>query len=173
LEGHPDNASPALFGGVTVSGRVGGEIRCLRFAVSSRLKLVTLIPPFGISTEAARQLLPKTYPRTDLAHALNRSALITAAFASRRYESLRGLFDDRVHQPHREALLPELSAVIQAGVAAGALGGFLSGSGSSIICLTLSRPEAVAKAMLGVLPKAEVWILDADNAGLKIEATKR
>src|SRR5258706_10590865 len=38
LEGHPDNASPALLGGCTVSGRVGKEVRCIRFAVSPTLK---------------------------------------------------------------------------------------------------------------------------------------
>src|SRR5216110_2808345 len=51
LEGHPDNASPAIFGGFTVSGMVGQSVRCLRFTVNPVLKLVTLIPRFQISTE--------------------------------------------------------------------------------------------------------------------------
>lgn len=168
LEGHPDNASPAVFGGFTVSGMVGDRVRCLRFRVSPKLKLVTLLPHFKVSTEKARLLLPKTFSRADAAHGLNRAALITAAFAEERYDALRGLFDDRVHQPYREPLIPRLSQVIRAGEKAGAIGGFLSGSGSAIICLALGRARAVADAMRTELPDSEVKILAADNQGLQI-----
>jgi homoserine kinase len=168
LEGHPDNASPAIFGGFTVSGKVAGVVRCSSFRVASRLKLVTLMPSFGISTEAARRLMPPTYSKADAAHALNRAALITAAVASRNYENLRGVFDDRLHQPYREKLLPQLSEVIRAGERAGALGGFLSGSGSSIICLALTRADFVRRAMQKVMHDAEVKILEADNWGMKV-----
>lgn len=172
LEGHPDNASPAIFGGFTVSGRVGREVRCLSFPVSPKLQCVTLIPAFGISTGEARKLLPATYAKADAAHALNRSALITAALASGRHGALRGLFDDRVHQPYREKLLPQLSRVIRAGEKAGAFGGFLSGSGSAIICLAVEKLDAVARAMQRQLPGAEVKILAPDNRGLQITATR-
>lgn len=172
LEGHPDNASPAIFGGFTVSGRIGKSVRCLSFAVESKLRCVTLIPKSGISTEAARKLLPAQYAKADAAHALNRAALITAAFSSRRYEMLRGVFDDRFHQPYREKLLPQLSRVITAGERAGALGGFLSGSGSSIMCLTLEEPAAVARAMRKVLPDSAGMILAPDVKGFQVLRTK-
>ncbi len=165
LEGHPDNASPAIFGGFTVSGRVGRSVRCLAFPVSPRLKLVTLFPRFEMSTKEARRLLPASYSKADTAHALNRAALITAAFADGKYEALRGLFDDRVHQPYREPLIPQLGCVIRAGEKAGALGGFLSGAGSAIICLTLTRPKEVAQAMQRQLPESETRILTVDNRG--------
>ncbi len=169
LEGHPDNASPAVLGGFTVSGMVGQGMRCLRFEVSPKLKLVTLMPRFKINTEKARRVLPENFSRSDAAHSLNRAALITAAFAAKDYEALRGLFDDRVHQPYREPLIPRLPAVIRAGEAAGAIGGFLSGSGSAIICLTLERPEAVASAMQQEMPDSEVKILAPENDGFQFE----
>jgi homoserine kinase len=168
LEGHPDNASPAVFGGFTVAGFVGDRVPCLHFSVNRHLKCVTLIPRFKISTRQARTLLPQAYAKTDTAHALNRAALIVAAFASRDYPSLRGLFDDRLHQPYRERLIPQLSRVIRAGERAGAIGGFLSGSGSAIICLTLGHPDRVARAMQRQLPDSEVEILIPDNQGFKI-----
>ena len=185
LEGHPDNASPALLGGCTVSGRVprtrspsprpspqggGGafEVRCVRFSVSPRLKLVTLIPEFRVETEEARRLIPQTFSKADTAHSLNRAALIAAAFAAKKYEALRGLFDDRLHQPYRLPLVPQLDAVIRAGEKAGAIGGFLSGSGSAIICLALEKEAQIAKAMQRELPQSEVKILQADNRGLRI-----
>src|SRR3954467_2822746 len=143
LEGHPDNASPAIFGGLTVSGLVNGKVRCLQFPVEPKLKFVTLIPAFGISTEESRKLVPSTFSKDDTRHSLNRAAMVTAAFAAKKYELLPGLFDDRMHQPYREQLLPQLSAVLQAGEAAGASGGWLSGSGSAIICLALEKAEQV------------------------------
>jgi homoserine kinase len=167
LEGHPDNASPALLGGATVSGMVDQEVRCLRFEVSARLKLVTAIPDFRVATEEARRLLPKTYSRADGAHALNRSALIAAALASKNYRALAGAFDDRFHQTYREPLIPKLREAIQAGEKAGAIGGFLSGSGSAIICLTLGPSSPIVAALEKVCPEARVSVLKADNRGLR------
>jgi len=105
LEHHPDNAS-LQFSALHRFGTVNGEIRSLRFDVPEELRLVTLIPNFPISTEAARKLMPTQYNMADAAHGLNRAALITAAFASGSLEALRGLFDDRIHQPYREPLIP-------------------------------------------------------------------
>jgi homoserine kinase len=168
LEHHPDNVSPAIYGGFTVSGRVDGRTVCQRFAVGEELKLVTLIPDFEMPTGEARRLLPDGYPRADTAHALNRAALVTAAFASGNYESLRGVFDDRLHQPYRAQLIPALNRVIEAGERAGAIGGFLSGAGSGIICLALGREEAIACAMQGELPNSVVRVLAPENRGILI-----
>jgi homoserine kinase len=169
LEGHPDNASPAIFGGFTASGHVGDRVRCLRFPVNSKVKFVTLIPEFVVSTDQARKLMPKNYSRDEATHALNRSALITAAFSSDDYAALRGVFDDRVHQPFRKKLVPWLNRVVSAGERAGAIGGFLSGSGSSIICVTLKNERAVAKAMRSQLSDSRVICLAADNEGFRVD----
>ena len=168
LEGHPDNAAPAVHGGFTVSGRVGKTIRCIRFEVPARTSFVTLVPNHGISTDSARELVPHSFSKADAVHGLNRSSLITAAFASGDLEQLRGLFDDRIHQPHREPLLPQLSRAISAGEKAGAIGGWLSGAGSGIICLTLSKPEAVGRAMQRVLPDSEIRVLKPDTEGFRL-----
>jgi homoserine kinase len=172
LEGHPDNASPALFGGFTVSGRVAGNIRCLRVPVTDRAQFVTLVPSFEMPTKKARALLPDTYSRADAAHALNRAALVAAALSRGDLEALRGLFDDRLHQPYREKVIPQLSSVIVAGEKAGAIGGWLSGSGSAIVCLTLKHARGVADAMQKELPESTVKMLRADNQGLRIRSTR-
>lgn len=168
LEGHPDNAAPALWGGFTASTLVGTEARAIRFPVSAKAHFVTLIPNFEVSTPAARKLVPLQFSKADTVHCLTRVALITAAFASGNLEALRGCFDDRIHQPYREQLIPPLSRVIRAGEKSGAIGGWLSGSGSTIICLTLQNPEAVAVAMHRVLPDSAIHILAADRHGLKV-----
>ena len=169
LEGHPDNASPAVFGGFTVSAIRDDEVRCLRFAVSPQLSLVTLIPRFAIRTEAARELMPDKFSKQDAAHALNRAAIITAAFAQRDYAALHGLFDDRFHQPYRQKLIPQLPRVLEAAVAGGAIDGFLSGSGSAIMCLALKNPKAVAAAMQRELPDSDMLLLKPENNGYRIK----
>lgn len=166
LEGHPDNAAPAAFGGFTVAG--GAEIA--RFEVAPDLRFVLLIPDFEISTPAARQALPAQLDRLAAAQSCANACRITAAFATKRYTLLRGGFVDQLHQPFREKkLIPFLSKVIAAGEGAGALGGFLSGSGSTICCVTLEKPEAVAAAMLAAAetPNARTIVTSADNAGVR------
>jgi homoserine kinase len=172
LEGHPDNAAPAVFGGFTAAGFVGSEVRCIRVPLPSQIRLVTLIPDFEVSTPEARKRVPQTFSKADTIHILNRASLVTAAFATGRLESLRGCFDDRIHQPYRAPLIPGMDAVLAAGVKAGAIGGWLSGSGSTLMCLTLENPEAVATAMQRKMPKAAVHILKPDNAGLKVSLKK-
>src|SRR5258708_22020107 len=105
LESHPDNAAPASFGGFTV---VRGE-DFQRFDVASRLKFVLLIPDFEIRTSAARKILPSKTSRKGAVESAGNACTITAAFASRDYEKLRGAFVDHFHQPFRAKLIPFLS----------------------------------------------------------------
>lgn len=165
LEGHPDNAAPAAFGGFTVA-KTGAP--ALRADVSQELKFVLLIPDFEIATPAARAVLPPTIALKEAAASGANACRITAAFTLQRYELLRGCFEDWIHQPHRQALIPMLPRVIAAGEKAGALGGFLSGSGSTICCVTLRDAEAVASAMLAAADGvARTIITTADNEGAR------
>ena len=167
LEGHPDNAAPAAYGGFTVAG--GAQVA--RFAVAPELRFVLLIPDFEVSTPAARGVLPAELDRRAAAQSCANACRITAAFAAQNYAQLRGAFADQLHQPFREkALIPFLSKVIAAGEHAGALGGFLSGSGSTICCVTLEKADAIATAMFAASGNtgARTVIAQADNAGATI-----
>lgn len=169
LEGHPDNAAPGEFGGFAVAHNLTDGARCITAPVSEALKFVLLIPDFEMQTSAARRLMPKTIPHKHAVASAINAANLAAAFLYHQYELLRGCFDDHLHQPYRRPLIPILPKVIAAGEAAGALGGFLSGSGSTIICVTLKSPEKVAAAMLAAAGKtpARVLITTADNEGAK------
>ena len=165
LEGHPDNAAPAAFGGFTVA-RAGAET--LRCEVGPELKFVLLIPDFEVSTPEARKILPDSIPRRGAVMSVANACRITAAFMQRRYDLLRGCFADGLHQPFRAPLVPLLPKAIAAGEKAGALGGFLSGSGSTICCIALGDAEAVASAMLETAPPgSHVVITTADNEGVR------
>ena len=165
LEGHPDNAAPAIFGGFTV---VRGQT-VQRFDVSALLSFVLLIPDFEIKTSEARRILPSQIMRVAAVKNCANACAITAAFASGNYRNLRGAFADHLHQPYRKKLIPFLPRVIAAAEKAGALGAFLSGSGSTICAITLQDRERIATAMKRAAgsTSSRTIITSADNRGAR------
>ncbi|HEX4631355.1 MAG TPA: homoserine kinase [Chthoniobacterales bacterium] len=166
LEGHPDNAAPACFGGFNVVRGLEHQM----FTVSAQLHFVLLVPGFEIATAKARALLPSRIDRQQAVENSRNACAITAAFASREYQSLGGAFADHLHQPFRKKLIPFLDDVIAAAQSAGALGAFLSGSGSTICAVTLRSPEKIARTMLAAAdsPRARTIVSTADNRGARI-----
>ena len=166
LEGHPDNAAPAIFGGFTV---VRGQT-VQRFDVSALLSFVLLIPDFKIATSGARRILPSQIMRVAAVKNCANACAITAAFVSGNYRNLRGAFADHLHQPYRQKLIPFLPRVIAAAEKAGALGAFLSGSGSTIAAVTLRSPKKISAAMLRAAgsASAHTLITRADNRGARV-----
>lgn len=166
LEGHPDNAAPAEFGGFVVARGA----RHQKFAVDPRLRFVLLVPDFEVQTKEARKVLPNEIDRLRAVESCANACAITAALASANYEQLRGALVDHLHQPYRAKFVPFLDRVIAAAENAGALGGFLSGSGSTIIALTLRSAREVAEVMLAAsgLADAETRVTTADNEGARI-----
>jgi homoserine kinase len=176
LEGHPDNAAPATFGGFTVV--VGSTQRGVpafqRFEVSSQLYFVLLVPELEIRTSIARKLLPSKISHAAAVENCGNACAITAAFASKNYKNLRGAFGDFIHQPFRAKLIPSLPGVIAAAEKAGALGAFLSGSGSTICAITLQHPDRVAVAMKRATRgrPARTIVTCADNRGGQLLSLK-
>jgi homoserine kinase len=170
LEEHPDNAAPSSFGGFTVAR--GKNVQC--FDVSTRLKFVLLIPDFEVRTSAARKILPARISRTNAVASAGNACAITAAFASGNYEKLQGAFVDQFHQPFRQKLIPFLPRVIAAAEKAGALGAFLSGSGSTICAVTLRNPQKIAAAMQRAAgsTRSQIIITSADNRGVQTRNPK-
>ena len=188
VEGHPDNAAPATFGGFTVTRSDGFPAVMLRrlskpsllgatvqrFDVWSRLYFVLLVPDLEIQTSKARRVLPSKISRVAAVENCANACAVTAAFASRDYEKMRGTFSDNLHQPFRVKLIPFLPRVIAAAERAGALGAFLSGSGSAIAAITLKSPEKIASAMAhSATVPAQTIITHADNRGAQVLPIRR
>ena len=183
LEGHPDNAAPAMFGGFTVARSDGcttvmfrrlqrGVATFQRFEISPRLYFVLLISELEIQTPRARRILPARISHTAAVENCANACGLTAAFASQDYENLRGAFTDHLHQPFRLKLVPFLPSVIAAAERAGALGAFLSGSGSTIAAVTLHAPKKVAAAMARAANAPACTIIThADNLGAQLFPT--
>jgi homoserine kinase len=101
-----------------------------------------------------------------------RTARIAAAFCTGDYASLRGMFVDHLHQPFRQVLIPGFAAILAAAREAGALGSFLSGSGSTLMAVTLDQVEEISAAMLDTAKRfdlpARVLVLKTDNEGVQV-----
>lgn len=176
LEGHPDNATPAVIGGFCVARsdpHTGELLGVVRKPIGRDLCFVAVSPDQELETRKARGILPKELPYFDAIKSVNSAAYVVAAILSGEYDRLRDAVRDFLHEPYRLPLIPGAKSAIEAGVAAGALTGWLSGSGSSVLCV--ARPPVAArvgKAMAAAfgahkLPST-VHLLHADNAGLKV-----
>ena len=147
MEGHPDNVTPALMGGLTLSYEVDECHAFLPLDFPSDLSLIVAIPDFELPTAKARAVLPPQISRADAVFNCSRTALLVAALQMKRYDLLPAAMDDRLHQPFRAALVPGMEAAMAAGYRAKALGVVLSGAGPTLVALARSEPQAVAAAI--------------------------
>ena len=136
IEGHPDNAAAALFGGFVVSAASGDGVEAIRFDAPRDLRAVLFIADLRLGTEAMRAALPASVPLADAVANLGAVAVGIAGLATGRYDLLRRLTVDRLHEPYRAAVYPQLPRMVEAARSAGALGACLSGAGSTILAFS-------------------------------------
>ena len=147
LEGHPDNVAAAVLGGLQLVVSDGPQLYTAPIPVPEELKAVLFIPEMRIATAAARAVLPETVSVGDAVFNMGRAALLVAGMGLNRPEYLEVATQDRLHQPYRQPLFPAIKVIFAAARAAGALGVFLSGSGSTVLALTKGREMTVAYEM--------------------------
>ena len=162
VEGHADNAAPALFGGLNSVLEVkGADPVAFRWAWPDDLRLVVATPSVGLATAKARAALPDAMPRADAIFNLQRVLSLVHALQHREYDRIREAVRDRWHQPARAALVPLLGDVIELDDP-DVLGAFLSGAG----------PSVAAIARVQAAPKVQ-RLLSAMYARAGVEATVR
>ena len=173
LDGHPDNAAPALLGGLVIGTLTPTGVSAVRLEPED-LAAAVAVPDFAVSTTAARRALPELVPHRDAVFNVGRSGLLLGALATGEYELLRVAMQDKLHQPYRAHLVPGLKNVIDAALAHGAHGACLSGSGPTVLAFT-SRELApvVAAAMKKTFEAggttARSWALEVDLMGARVE----
>ncbi|MFQ6792965.1 homoserine kinase [Thomasclavelia sp.] len=142
IEGHPDNVAPAIFGGLTVSVMEEDNVLTLNIPVKHDYRFVALIPPFTLSTEQSRSVLPQVLPRSDAIKNVSHLALMVASLINGYDDGLKLGFKDRLHQPYRGDLIKgynEIMAVLEKDEAI--LGAYLSGAGPTIMALIRSEDK--------------------------------
>ena len=147
-EGHPDNVAPAIFGGFTVSAQSEGRYLCSSLPLPEAWQFLFGVPKFELKTSEARSVLPESYSRADLIFNASRTALWSLAVAQNNADLLRVAAQDRVHEPHREVLIPGLRECRTALREAGAYAVYLSGAGPTVGVICSEANKAVCKDVL-------------------------
>jgi homoserine kinase len=164
LEGHLDNVSACLLGGVTVSGYAPDD--ALRIDPPSGIAVLACVAPGRLSTSEARAALPARVALKDASFNSARTALLAASLASGDPARLMQATEDRLHQNRRFQMAPHTGAMVRAlrekGIAA-----FLSGAGPSVAALVAAdraeKDSRTAKAVAG--EGWDVRVVEIDAAG--------
>lgn len=170
IEGHPDNVTPALMGGMTLCYTTAVTHHYLALPIPQNLDVVVAIPDFELSTSHARSVLPAQINRRDAVFNGSRTALLVAALYQQRYDLLATAMEDCLHQPYRTPLIPGMTEAISAGYAANAIGVALSGSGPCLMALTTrDHRDQVAKALCSAFTQhgvqCDIRMLQSDTVG--------
>ncbi len=172
IEGHPDNVSPCLLGGLTTSTVDGNRVVCVRALPPKELQAVVAIPEFELKTEHARNVLPKTISHSDAVFSTSRACIVTAALITGNFEHLAVGMQDRLHHPYRAKLIPGFDEILAAAVNAGAWGAALSGAGPTLIALTTQNADVIGQAMIDIWKekniRAHYQVLEVDPLGATI-----
>jgi homoserine kinase len=170
LEGHPDNAAPALYGGlIAVARDEAGVPRAFLLPLAPEVGFVFAAPDLEISTAAARAALPATVPHAAAARMLGRMAALVRGLQTRDVELIRLGMLDELHVPHRLPLIADAERALEAAHAAGAWGATISGAGSGLLALCEhGSEEAILAALLGVLgERASGFVATPDLYGVR------
>lgn len=173
IEGHPDNVSAALFGGLIVNARaVSGRYSHIKIPVDRRLKLVAVLPDSRVETEAARKILPSSVSLREAVSNVQHSSLLVAALASGDYDMLRHAVHDELHEKHRKRLIPHFDEFAATASENGALAFAVSGAGSGCIAFCLDECTRVQHAFAGLIGSLGLaWrteILEPVNKGAEV-----
>jgi homoserine kinase len=148
LEGHPDNTSACLLGGLTASCCLeDGRVIAHSLPWPESIVFVVATPDLPLPTKVARGVLPASIPLEDAVFNLQRALQLVCAVQSGRIGNLRHALRDRWHQPARAALVPALREALAIEDDA-VIGALLSGAGPSIVVLAEDRNERQAAAAL-------------------------
>ncbi len=148
LEGHPDNAAAAVYGGLVVAS--GDLMR--RVPLDPGLVFVVGIPEATLPTHEARAALPPTISHGAAVRSVARVVMLLEGLRTGDPAALRAAAGDELHESLRAALSPVTGDLITAAYDAGAFHAAWSGAGPAVLAVTdRSGFRPVADAMAKVL----------------------
>lgn len=181
LDNAPDNACAAFVGGFCIARTEPKTFvyrEHVRFELPKRLVFAAVAPDYEVLTETSRRVLPDTLPFNDVVQSANSLAYLVGVLVSGEVEQLAGAVEDYIHQPYRELLNPFARESIEAGCHSGAYAGWLSGSGSTVICVCPAEScGGVLREMQAVYSNngvnSRTYRLAVDNSGLTVQSATR
>lgn len=171
IEGHPDNVSAAIFGGLTINCfDAERKVHCTSVKIDSKLSVVACSPHFQVQTKEARKILPQQVSLKDAVTNIENAASLVAAMMNGNYDALRYVTAERLHEQYRATLIPGYAEVKKAALNAGALSFNISGAGPTVFAFTVSNQQQIADSMVNSFAKngqqasAEIMSIENDGA---------
>ena len=171
IEGHPDNVTPALLGGLTSAAVENGRVYAVTLHVADKFRFAAFIPDFELKTSLARSILPVSVPREDAVYNLSRSALMAGSLATGNVENLRVAVQDKLHQPYRLGLIPGAEDIFALSYEYGSYATYISGAGPTVMSIISRRHEEEFESEITQqltargLDNWRMVILDVDSRG--------
>lgn len=142
IEGHPDNVSPALFGGLTISWMLDQSPKTLRTDFLG-LDLLAYVPGYELATSKSRSVLPTNVSHAKAVKANSLANALIASLLLKDKAKVKELIEaDELHEPYRKKLVPELALLRQLGRKQNAWGTYLSGAGPTVMTLIEKEKQA-------------------------------
>ena len=175
IEGHPDNITPAIVGGLVISSQEeDGSVVYRKLEWPDDWAVTVCVPDFELSTDIARSVLPKEVPMKDAIFNAKRLAMFVQAVHTKDSELMKLALQDRLHQPYRMKLVPGLDKIIDnLRHFDNVLGCVLSGAGSSILVISerndLDKIRTIVKdTWADQNIKCDIKTLSVENNGAQI-----
>jgi homoserine kinase len=171
---HPDNATPCLFGGLTLVTSVS-PYHYVRLPVPPEILTVLVHPHTRLDTRRARRVLRPDVPLADCVRQSAALAGFVAGCYANDTKLLGECLRDELIEPQRAALIPGFAEVKAAAMAAGALGASISGAGPAVFAWVTSADaaECVRAAMVGAFAEyggaeCDSWVSPVCPRGARI-----
>jgi homoserine kinase len=136
IEGHPDNITPALVGGFTISQIIDDIVSYQKLYFSDKLKILLFIPDIKLKTKTARKVINKTIPIDYTSKNIANASILTAGIIKNDLKLIKKGSTDYIHQNKRLSLNPKLKLLFKNINKQTNLPMFLSGSGPTIIFIS-------------------------------------
>lgn len=175
IEGHPDNVTPAVVGGLVLSSMEDdGSILYRKINWPEEWAITVCIPDVELATEISRSVLPESVPMQDAVFNTKRMGMLIQAIHTKDEELMKAALTDKLHQPYRAKLVPWMDDINQSiRHDEDIFGCVLSGAGSAV--LVISKQNAtdrvrskINEVMTNLNVKAEVKTLKVENDGATI-----
>ncbi len=164
LEGHPDNAAAAAFGGLVAVS----QMNVFDLDLSDRWLLAVAVPGELMATSEARKVLPNQVDMAVVSRSLGRVVALIEGLRTGDPGTLLAALGDELHEAPRAALNPSIGSLVTAAVEGGAGYAAWSGSGPSVLAFTReAQLEQVCSAMAEFLGDGgNVLTLNPDRHGV-------
>ncbi|RUL53628.1 homoserine kinase [Lysinibacillus antri] len=170
IEGHPDNATASVLGGLTISVLDDeGNVDTIHIKELDA-SFVVFIPNVELKTSEARKVLPAQFDRGYAVRASANANMLAASLINKDYERIgRYMESDLFHEPFRAKLIPNFDEIHHAAREAGAYGTALSGAGPTVISII---PTPIAEQFVNKMKKLfsehEILLTRADHQGISV-----